>query len=429
MTAFLLVFSLIALLVGGMPIGIAISLVAAGTMWVAVGPDLLPIFIQRFYSGTTTFTLLAIPFFIIAGNIMNLGGMTTRIFDLAQVFVGRVRGGLAHVNVISSTLFSGMSGSAVADAAGLGLIEVKAMKDAGYTAKYAAAITAVSSTIGPIIPPSIPFLIYASLANVSVGALFIAGLMPGLLMAGGLMIAIALAARRKGLPKFERHLGFRESLRIIANALPALAMPVLVLGGLLLGFATATETAVLAAAYAFLIGTLFYRELSLRQIPQILWISCRQTVQVMFIMAAAAPFGWVLVQQRIPNEIISGIVGLSVDPWMIILLINVTILVLGMFIEGAAVLVISVPILLPIAAVIGIEPVHLGVILVLNIMIGLVTPPVGLVLFTVAAVANVKVKDILDEAWPYILALMVVLIIISFSPGLVNWLPSKMGFN
>jgi len=322
-----------------------------------------------------------------------------------------------------------MSGSAVADAAGLGLIEVKAMKDAGYSAKYAAAITAVSSTIGPIIPPSIPFLIYASLANVSVGALFIAGLMPGLLMAGGLMIAIALAAKRKGLPKFERHLGFRESVRIIANALPALAMPVLVLGGLLLGLATATETAVLAAAYAFLIGTLFYRELSLRQIPQILWVSCKQTVQVMFIMAAAAPFGWVLVQQRIPNEIISGIVGLSVDPWVIILLINATVLVLGMFIEGAAVLVISVPILLPIAAMIGIDPVHLGVILVLNIMIGLVTPPVGLVLFTVAAVANVKVKDILDEAWPYILALMVVLIVISFSPGLVNWLPSKMGFN
>jgi len=429
MNAFLLVLSLIGFLVGGMPIGIAISLIAAGTMWVTVGPDLLPIFIQRFYSGTTTFTLLAIPFFIIAGNIMNLGGMTTRIFDLAQVFVGRVRGGLAHVNVISSTLFSGMSGSAVADAAGLGLIEVKAMKDAGYSAKYAAAITAVSSTIGPIIPPSIPFLIYASLANVSVGALFIAGLMPGLLMAGGLMIAIALAAKRKGLPKFERHLGFRESVRIIANALPALAMPVLVLGGLLLGLATATETAVLAAAYAFLIGTLFYRELSLRQIPQILWVSCKQTVQVMFIMAAAAPFGWVLVQQRIPNEIISGIVGLSVDPWVIILLINATVLVLGMFIEGAAVLVISVPILLPIAAMIGIDPVHLGVILVLNIMIGLVTPPVGLVLFTVAAVANVKVKDILDEAWPYILALMVVLIVISFSPGLVNWLPSKMGFN
>lgn len=428
MSAFVTIVALLGLLMASVPIAVAVSLVAAGTMWIAVGPELLTIFIQRFYAGTTSFALLAIPFFIIAGNLMNRGGMTTRIFDLAQVFVGRVRGGLAHVNVISSMLFSGMSGSAVADAAGLGLVEVKAMKDAGYTARYAAAITAVSSTIGPIIPPSIPFLIYASLANVSVGALFIAGLLPGLVMGLALMIAIALTAKAKGLPKLERKLGMRESLRIIVQALPAIAMPILVLGGLLFGIATATEAAVLAAGYAFLVGTVLYREVKLREIPEILWTSCRQTAQVMFIMAAAAPFGWVLVQQRIPNEIISALVGLSAEPWVIILIINVTILILGMFIEGAAVLVITVPILLPIAMMLGIGPIHLGVILVLNIMIGLVTPPVGLCLFTVSAVADVKIKDILREAWPYIIALLCVLLLISYVPGIVTWLPEKFGF-
>jgi len=423
-----ILLSLCVVILGGVPIAVALGLIAVVTMVVSVGPDLLLIFIQRTYAGTTSFPLLAIPFFILAGNLMNVGGTTTRIFKVAQLFVGRIRGGLAHVNVIGSVIFAGMSGSAVADAAGLGVIEHKAMREAGYTSRFAATITAVSSTIGPIIPPSIPFVIYGSLANVSVGALFLAGIMPGLLMAGALMIVIAVVAERQNLPRGNALPPLRDVLRILLSAAPALALPPAILLVILTGVATPTEAAVVAAAFAFLLGWLVYRELSLSDLAEVIWDSARQTAQVMFIIAVAAPFGWVLIQQQIPNAILEAFLSLSTEPWVILLVINVVLLILGMFIEGVAVMIIAFPVLLPVMLKIGVDPVHFGVILVLNLMIGLVTPPVGPCLYVVAGIAKVSIAEITRELWPYVLALIFVLLLITYLPELVLWLPHTLGY-
>jgi tripartite ATP-independent transporter DctM subunit len=397
-------------------------------MWVTVGSDLLAIFIQRMYAGTTSFPLLAIPFFILAGNLMNTGGMTQRIFDVAHLIVGRIRGGLGHVNVLASMLFAGMSGSAVADAAGLGLVEIKAMREAGYSPRFAATITAVSSTIGPVIPPSIPFVIYGSLANVSVGALFLAGIVPGVLMGAALMLIIALVAKRRNLPIGDARPTASRVCRIVRNAAPALAMPPLILGGIFGGFFTPTEAAVVAAAYALLVGRFFYRELPLAKVPDVLWESGRQTAQVMFIIAASAPFAWVLIQQQIPNAVIAALFELSSEPWVILLIVNAILLVLGMFIEGVAIIIIAFPVLLPVMLKIGVDPVHFGVIMVLNIMIGLVTPPVGLCLYVVSQVSDVPIADIVSEMWPYVLALLAVLLIVTFVPMLTLWLPHSLGY-
>jgi len=423
-----ILLSLCALILLGTPIAVALGVVAIGTMWVAVGPELLAIFIQRLYAGTTSFPLLAIPFFVLAGNLMNTGGMTHRIFNVAHLIVGRIRGGLGHVNVLASMLFSGMSGSAVADAAGLGVVEIKAMKEAGYSARFSATITAVSSTIGPIIPPSIPFVIYGSLANVSVGALFLAGIVPGLLMGLGLMLVIALIAKRQNLPMGEARPPFGGAIKIVGAAAPALAMPLLVLGGIFLGIVTPTEAAVVAAGYAFLLGRFWYRELSMRDLPDILWESGRQTAQVMFIIAAAAPFGWVLIQQQIPNALLDALFSLSSEPWVILLIINAALLLLGMFIEGIAILIIAFPVLLPIIMKIGVDPVHFGVIIVLNLMIGLVTPPVGLCLYVVSSISRVSLTEISAEIWPYLLALVAVLLLITYVPELSLWLPHVLGY-
>ncbi len=416
------------LIVLGTPIAVALGVLAIGTMWYTAGPDLLAIFIQRVYAGTTSFPLLAIPFFILSGNLMNTGGMTQRIFDVAHLIVGRIRGGLGHVNVLASMLFAGMSGSAVADAAGLGLVEIKAMREAGYSPRFAATITAVSSTIGPVIPPSIPFVIYGSLANVSVGALFLAGVVPGVLMGVALMLVIALVAKRKNLPIGDARPPARVAWGIVRNAAPALAMPPLILGGIFGGIVTPTEAAVVAAGYAFLLGRFFYRELPLSQLPEVLWESGRQTAQVMFIIAASAPFAWVLIQQQIPNAVIAALFELSSEPWVILLIVNVILLVLGMFIEGVAIIIIAFPVLLPVMLKIGVDPVHFGVIIVLNIMIGLVTPPVGLCLYVVSEVSKVPIGDIVAEMWPYVLALVGVLLIITYVPAFSLWLPHSLGY-
>jgi tripartite ATP-independent transporter DctM subunit len=416
------------LILFGVPIAVALGVVAAGTMWATAGTDLFVILIQRIYAGTTSFPLLAIPFFILSGNLMNTGGMTERIFAVAHLIVGRIRGGLGYVNVLASMLFAGMSGSAVADAAGLGLVEIKAMRQAGYTPRFAATLTAVSSTIGPVIPPSIPFVIYGSLANVSVGALFLAGVVPGVLMGVALMAMVALIAKRQNLPLGEPRPPLPDALRILGDALPALAMPPLILGGIFGGIVTPTEAAVVAAGYAFMLGRFFYRELSFAGLPAILWESGRQTAQVMFIIAASAPFAWVLIQQEIPNAVIASLFKLSQEPWVVLLIVNVILLVLGMFIEGVAIIIIAFPILLPVMMQIGVDPVHFGVVMVLNIMIGLVTPPVGLCLYVVSEVSKVPIGEIVAEMWPYVLALVVVLLVVTYVPALSLALPHALGY-
>ncbi|MFC0246078.1 TRAP transporter large permease [Falsochrobactrum ovis] len=415
-------------ILGGIPIAVALGLVAAVTMVVTVGPDLLFIFIQRTYSGTTSFPLLAIPFFVLAGNLMNIGGTTERIFAVAKLLIGRIRGGLAYVNVLGSVIFAGMSGSAVADAAGMGVIQQRAMEDAGYKPRYAATVTAVSSTIGPIIPPSIPFVIYGSLANVSVGALFLAGILPGMLMALLLMIVIAISAPYLKLPRGNRFPPFREAARTFLIAFPALLLPPAILAVIFTGIATPTEAAVVAAFFAFVLGRWVYRELNYSDVINVFWESARQTAQVMFIIALSAPFGWVLIQQQIPNAILQALLSISNEAWAVLLIINVVLLILGMFIEGIALMIIAYPVLMPVALNLGIDPIHFGVILVLNLMIGLVTPPVGLCLYVVAGIAKIPISEITRELWPYLLGLIVSLLLITFVPAISLWLPNYFGY-
>jgi tripartite ATP-independent transporter DctM subunit len=423
-----ILLSICVTIVLGVPIAGALAIVTIAVMWITAGPDLLVIFIQRAYAATTSFPLLAIPFFILAGNLMNVGGTTERIFAVANLLVGRVRGGLAHVNVLGSMIFAGMSGSAVADAAGLGTVEIRAMIRQGYTARYAATITAVSATIGPIIPPSIPFVIYGSLANVSVGALFLAGVVPGVLVGLGLIAAIAIESRRRDLPRSDGWPSRSVALRTIGRALPALALPPLILATILTGIATPTEAAVVAAAYAYVLGALVYREIGFRPLLDTLWESGRQTAQVMIIIAMSAPFGWVLIQQQVPNAILKALLGISSEPWIILLIVNLALLVLGMFLETIAIMIVSYPILAPVMVTIGIDPVHFGVILVLNMMIGLVTPPVGLCLYVVSGIARVPIADIAREIAPYLAALIGVLLLVTFVPALSTWLPALFGF-
>lgn len=415
-------------ILGGIPIAVALGLVAAVTMVITVGPDLLFIFIQRTYSGTTSFPLLAIPFFVLAGNLMNIGGTTERIFAVAKLLIGRIRGGLAYVNVLGSVIFAGMSGSAVADAAGMGVIQQRAMEDAGYKPRYAATVTAVSSTIGPIIPPSIPFVIYGSLANVSVGALFLAGILPGLLMALLLMIVIAISAPYLKLPRGNRFPPLREAARTFFIAFPALLLPPAILAVIFTGIATPTEAAVVAAFFAFVLGRWVYRELNYSDVIDVFWESARQTAQVMFIIALSAPFGWVLIQQQIPNAILQALLSISNEAWIVLLIINVVLLVLGMFIEGIALMIIAYPVLMPVAVSLGLDPIHFGVILVLNLMIGLVTPPVGLCLYVVAGIAKIPISEITRELWPYLLGLIVSLLLITYVPAISLWLPNYFGY-
>lgn len=427
LVAFILIATCITILLG-FPIAGALGLIAAVIMIATSGTDLLLIFIQRTYVATTSFPLLAIPFFILAGNLMNVGGTTERIFEVAKLLVGRVRGGLAHVNVIGSMIFAGMSGSAVADAAGLGVIEIRAMIKEGYTAKFSATISAVSATIGPIIPPSIPFVIYGSLANVSVGALFLAGIIPGLLMGIGLMVAIGLQAKKLNLPVSEGVRFDSEALNTFIKAIPALAMPPAILVAIFSGVVTPTEAAVLATAYAFVLGQFIYRELTWQALVDTVWESGTQTAQVLFIIAMSAPFGWVLIQQQVPNQILQALMKLSADPIMILLIINLVLLFLGMFLETIAIMIITYPILAPVIAAIGIDPIHFGVIMVVNMMIGLVTPPVGLCLFVVSGIAKVPIADIVSELAPYLLAMVVVLGLVTYVPSFSMWLPELFGF-
>jgi tripartite ATP-independent transporter DctM subunit len=422
-------FTLLLLLMAvGIPIAISLALTAMAVMWWQGGEALLIMAAQRMYSATTSFPLLAIPFFILAGNLMNTGGITYRIFGVSHLIVGRIRGGLAHVNVVASMIFAGMSGSAVADAAGLGTIEIPAMEKAGYPRPFAAAITAASSTIGPIIPPSIPFVIYGATANVSIGALFLAGIIPGVLMGVALMIAIAILARSGKLPASPGRPPLSEAMAQVLDALPALLMPVLIVGGILSGFVTPTEASVLAAVYALALGLFYYKELKLADLGEIFWVTGRDTIQVLIIIAGAGALGWVLIQQQIPNAIIQGILGITDTPWLILLMINVILLILGCFMETIAIMIIVTPIFLPLMAKIGVSPEHFGVVMVLNLMIGLLTPPVGLCLYAISSVSKVPIWQLFTEIRPYLLALLCVLGIVTYVPILSTWLPRMFGF-
>jgi tripartite ATP-independent transporter DctM subunit len=376
---------------------------------------------QQVGAGTDKFLLLAIPFFFLAAEFMNTGGIMHRLVDFASAMVGHIRGGLGHVNVVASMLFAGMSGSAVADAAGMGRIEIEMMRKSGYDHGFSGAITAASATIGPVIPPSIPFVVYGSLANVSVGKLFLAGVLPGLAMGLFLMGSVWVLAGRRRFPT-SPWAGFAHLTRQLLRSLPVLVLPVIILGGIFSGVFTATESAIVAAAYALIIG-LFMRELRPADVVPVLIRVGTDSARIMLIVVAATLYSWILAREGAPQALAGSFLSVTDNPWLLLLLINLLLLLLGCFMEPLPIMVIVVPTMLPLVQALGIDLVHFGVVVTLNLMIGLITPPIGLVMFTVMEITKVPLERFAREIWPFFVALVLVLALVTYAPGLVLFLP------
>ena len=404
---------------------IAFVLAAASLVAMFVKGNSLLMVPQMFVGGIQSYILMAVPLFMLAGALMNEAGTTDRIFRFARAIVGHLAGGLAHVNVIGSLIFSGMSGSAVADSSGLGTIEIKAMKDQGYDPGFSAAITAASSTIGPIFPPSIPMVVFGGLANVSIGKLFLGGVIPGLMMALYLMVAIVLISRRRNYPK-DKRASRGELAASFKESFLALLMPVIVLGGILGGIFTPTEAAAVASFYALVLGIFVYRSLSLKALPRIFANVAVNTAVVMLIIAATSPFKWIIAFEKVPEAIYLALSQVTSSPIILLLILNLAFLGLGCIMENTAIIILSVPILLPIIKHFGLDPVHFGVVMILNLMIGLITPPIGLCLFTTSTIAQISMETLLKEIKIFFFALIAVLLTITYFPEFVVWLPNWM---
>lgn len=404
----------------GVPVFASMGLAAAAFVWWGGFPGI--VIPQKVAQAVNSFPLLAAPFFILMGNLMNSAGITERIFRFAKVLVGWWRGGLCHANIVGSVIFAGMSGSAVADAAGLGTVEIKAMKDAGYDAETAAAVTAASATIGPIIPPSLPMVIFGVVAEVSIGGLFMGAIIPGLLMAAALMAMVWRVAHKRAMPR-EKFPALSEVWKSFLGAFWAILAPILLVGGMLSGIFTPTEAAAIAAFYALLLGLFVYRDFSLKDLPRIILDTVETTGVVLAIVMGAVLFGWALSVSRVPQAVGLALTSVSTDPLVILLIINLLLLVVGCFMEAIAAILILTPILMPAAMQVGIDPVQFGVIFVLNLMIGTLTPPVGIVLFVVAKVAELPFERVTRATMPYLIPLVLVLAAITLFPALTTWLP------
>jgi tripartite ATP-independent transporter DctM subunit len=377
---------------------------------------------QKVAMAANSFPLLAAPLFILMGNVMNSAGITHRIFDFASALVGWMRGGLAQANIVGSVIFAGMSGSAVADAAGLGTVEIEAMKKEGYDAETAGAITAASATIGPIIPPSLPMIVYGVAAETSIGALFIAGIIPGLLMAGALMIMVRHLAIARGFPQ-EPFPGLGVLWRAFRGAFWALMAPLVLFGGLLSGIFTPTEAAAVAVVYALVLGLFVYRDFSVRDLPKLILDTVETTGVVMALVMTASLLGYCISVSRLPQVFGATLTGLTDNPLVYLLIVNVLLLVVGCFMEALSAMLVLIPILVPAALALGIDPVQFGLIFVLNLMIGTITPPVGVVLFVTAKVAGVPFERMTRAVLPYLVPLFAVLALITLWPAVTTFLP------
>jgi len=378
---------------------------------------------QRMVAGIDTFVFLAVPFFILAGNLMNTGGVTMRIFRFANSVVGFIPGGLGHANVVASIIFAGMSGAAIADAGGLGTIEIEAMKEQGYDPEFSAAVTAASSTIGPIFPPSIPMILFGAMAGVSVGKLFLAGAVPGILMAMALMIMIYIYSKVRKYPVSSK-LDFQEIAGSFRKAILPLFTPVIILGGILLGVFTPTEAAIVASAYSFVLGFLVYREIRLADMPKILLKTALTTTVVLFIISTSSIYGWLLCNEQVPQTVAKTLFTITENPQLILLILVGFLIVIGCFIETAAALIILVPVLTPLVTNLGIDPVHFGLVMVFALMVGLCTPPVGIVLYTISDIANIKFERVVSATLPFLIPLFIVLLLVTFFPQFSLFLPN-----
>jgi C4-dicarboxylate transporter DctM subunit len=378
--------------------------------------------IQTIFGGLATFPLLAIPLFMLAGNLMNEGGLTPDLVKFARLLLGHIRGGLGHATILACAIFAAISGAAVATAVAIGVVMIPAMKKAGYDEGTAAALTGTAACLGPIIPPSIPFIIYGVAANVSIAGLFLGGVLPGIVLAGALMIYMYVVATKHHYPRDPKTPG-KELLIAAWKALPALFMPVLIMGGILSGMFTPTEAAGVTVLYAAIMGAFYYRKLTIKSLPRVLLASGLESGMVMLLIAMSEPFAWFVAVDQIPQRLIEWMSTVTTSPYMILLLVNIFLLLLGIPMETAPALVIVTPVLAPIAAAVGIDPIHMGIVICLNLVLGLITPPVGAVLFAVCGTANISLQRLSKAIWPPFLVSLVVLAIVTYLPWLSTFLP------
>ncbi len=405
-------------------IPISFSMILTSVVYLILKGDIpLIVVAHRVAAGTDKYLLLCIPFFFLAGELMNAGGIMERLVRFSRSLVGHIPGGLGHVNVVSSMLFSGISGSAVSDASGLGMLEIQLMRRSGYDDGFSGAITAASATIGPVIPPSIPFVIYGGITGVSIGKLFLGGVIPGLLMGFFLMAFVYRIAIKRGYEKSQRAT-LTEIIKEFYRSILVLILPVIILGGILSGAFTPTEAAVVAAVYALIVGTIVLKGIRPKEVFPLMIRVGVNSAKLLFIIASASLFGWIMAREGVPLLLASTFMSISKNPYVILLLINILLLALGCFMEPITIMIILVPILTPLIQAIGIDLVHFGVVMTLNLMIGLITPPLGMVMFVVVNIANVSIGELTKELLPLLAALLIVLLLITYIPALVLWIPN-----
>lgn len=420
--------SFIPMLLLGVPIAFCLVLM---TIFVYMSIGDVKLFLQipqRMFSSTESMLMLAVPFFIMAGEIMNRSGISDRLMTLAGALVGWIRGGLAHTNIVTSLFFGGITGSAVADTVAVGKIMVPAMKKSGYSAEYSAAVTAASSIIGPIIPPSIPMLLYASVMNVSIAGLFLGGILPGFLIGVALMITAYLIAVRKGYGERSPFVGFLALMMAIIAGIPALALPVLIMGGILTGYFSPTQASAVAVMYGLVIGFIFYRTLKLSDLWPILKHTVQATAMIMFLLACAKTFSWLVSYYSLVNYATSFFLGLTEDKLMFLLLVNILLLIIGMFLDMGFAIVVLGPLMAPVAYQYGVDPIHFGLIVCINLSIGLATPPFGLVLFATSGVTKVNLTKLSYAILPFLAAEITVLVLITYIPAITMFLPRIFGY-
>jgi C4-dicarboxylate transporter DctM subunit len=408
------------------PIFFSLGLGALALLW-NKGMLVPQLVVQRMFAGIDSFPMMAIPFFMLAGSLMDTGGISTRLVRFSNYLVGWIQGGLAHVVVVASCIFAGITGSAVADATAIGSTLIPLMKKRGFPVLFSATVVAAAGVVGPIIPPSIPMVIYGAMAGVSIGALFMGGFIPGILIGLGLMAVAYVQAKKHGYPRETVRPTVKEFLQATISAMGAIFMPLIILGGIFGGVFTATEAAVVATVYAFLMGKFVYKELQWRHLPEIFYKAGLSTAMILIIVGVANLVGYIMAVERIPLMVAELFLSITTNKWVMLLLINILLLIVGCFIDGASALIIFTPVLLPLIYKLGVDPIYFGVLITVNLMIGTITPPVGLCLYVACGIADVRLEQISRAIIPFLLIEIAVLFLITYVPGLIMFLPALFG--
>lgn len=423
LTAFIV---LIVCMIIGIPITFSLGIASLAFLSFSGVPlELLP---QRMFTGLDSFPMMAVPFFILSGELMNACGITKRIVDFAYAVVGRIRGGLAHASIVSCAFFAGISGSGVADAAAIGSMMIPAMQKKGFDKDFSCAVIASGAIMGPLIPPSIPMVVYSMVAGTSVAAMLLAGAIPGIMIGISLMLVSYIYARKRKYPRAERFPTFQELIAVCIGAIVPMLMPLIILGGIISGIFTATEAAAAAVVYALIIGLLVYRSLPAKEMVKVAIGTAKTTGIVFMVMATANIFNWLMAAEQVPQHVAGWILATTSSPWMILFYINIMLLILGCFMEGTAAMILTVPMILTVTNQLGMDPVYVGAIVVVNLMIGMITPPLGLCLYVTCSIGKISLEDLSKAIWPFLLAEIVVLFICTYIPAITLYLPRLFGY-